>query len=179
MSTVQSAFNELSPSARTVTVVRYPLHVVTAWLGNCQLVAAKHLQVTDEHFERASQKAAVSPRTETHHGCDGLRFAKTCGTMRDDAICTVAEAGIETSTDFAGNSTIGRQGDSQSDSLGGVSDPRLARLIGVWPALADGLKGEILRLAGMRSDDLDDVNNLAETDALDRFRNLDDDASLV
>lgn len=99
--------------------------------------------------------------------------------MRDDAICTVAEAGIETSTDFAGNSTIGRQGDSQSDSLGGVSDPRLARLIGVWPALADGLKGEILRLAGMRSDDLDDVNNLAETDALDRFRNLDDDASLV
>ena len=75
----------------------------------------------------------------------------------------VAEAGIETSTDFAGNSTIGRQGDSQSDSLGGVSDPRLARLIEVWPALAEDVKGEMLALAGIRPYDVDDFNDV-ETD---------------
>ena len=35
-----------------------PLHVVTAWLGNCQLIAAKHyLQVTDEHFAKATHRA--------------------------------------------------------------------------------------------------------------------------
>jgi len=38
----------------------FPPHVVSAWLGNSEIVARKHyLQVTDEHFERA-QKAAQS-----------------------------------------------------------------------------------------------------------------------
>ena len=33
----------------------YPLHAVTAWLGNSQLVAAKHyLQLRDELFQRAA-----------------------------------------------------------------------------------------------------------------------------
>lgn len=59
-----------------------------------------------------------------------------------------------------GNSTIGRQGDSQSDSLGGVSDPRLARLIDVWPALAEDVKREMLTLAGLRPDDVDDFNTV-------------------
>ena len=34
----------------------YPLHAVTAWLGNSQLVAAKHyLQLRDELFQRAAE----------------------------------------------------------------------------------------------------------------------------
>ena len=34
------------------------MHVVCAWLGNSQPVAAKHyLQVTKAHFEQATQKA--------------------------------------------------------------------------------------------------------------------------
>ncbi len=69
----------------------------------------------------------------------------------------IAEAGLETSTDFARNSTIGRQGDSQSDSLGGVSDPWLARLIEVWPALAEDVKGEMRTLAGLRPYDINDL----------------------
>ncbi len=37
------------------------MHVVPQWIGNSQLIAAKHyLQVTDEHFERAAQNAAQS-----------------------------------------------------------------------------------------------------------------------
>jgi hypothetical protein len=32
------------------------MHVVCAWIGNSQAVAAKHyLQTTDEHFEKALQ----------------------------------------------------------------------------------------------------------------------------
>ncbi len=61
---------------------------------------------------------------------------------------------------FAGNSTAGNQGDAESDAVYGVSDPRLARLIEVWPALAEDVKGEMLTLAGLRPDDVDDFNNL-------------------
>ena len=44
-----------------------PLHVVTAWIGNSELVAARHyLQLTDAHFRRAvgepaAQNAAQKP----------------------------------------------------------------------------------------------------------------------
>ena len=38
----------------------YPLHVVTAWIGNSEPVAAKHgLQLTDEHFRRAATEQAA------------------------------------------------------------------------------------------------------------------------
>ncbi len=98
-------FQNLRSTCETELVETYPLHVVTAWLGNSQLVAAKHyLQVTDEHFERAAQKTAQQPsalpRTETHLGCEGLRFAKTCDTMREGTLRTVAEAGIEPARPF-------------------------------------------------------------------------------
>ncbi len=54
-------FQNLRSTRETELAEHYPLHVVTAWLGNSQLVAAKHyLQVTDEHFERAIA-AQVSP----------------------------------------------------------------------------------------------------------------------
>ncbi len=38
----------------------FPMHVVTAWIGNSAAVAKKHyLQVTDEHFERAISQSAA------------------------------------------------------------------------------------------------------------------------
>ena len=38
------------------------IHAVCQWLGNSQLVAAKHyLQVTDGHFEQAVQNPAQQP----------------------------------------------------------------------------------------------------------------------
>ncbi len=47
-------FQNLRSTRETELAEQYPLHVVVAWLGNSQPVAAKHyLQVTAEHFERA------------------------------------------------------------------------------------------------------------------------------
>ncbi len=47
-------FQNLRSSRETELAERWPLHMVCAWLGNSQPVAAKHyLQVTDEHYERA------------------------------------------------------------------------------------------------------------------------------
>ncbi len=66
----------------------------------------------------------------------------------------VTRPGSELSQDSSGKSTVDEQGDAESDAVCVVSDPRLARLIEVWPALADDVKGEMLRLAGCCVDDL-------------------------
>ncbi|MCA9177890.1 MAG: hypothetical protein KDB14_25670 [Planctomycetales bacterium] len=43
-------------SRETELAKEYPIHVVTAWLGNTPRIALKHyLQVTDADFERAAQ----------------------------------------------------------------------------------------------------------------------------
>ena len=58
-------FHNLRASRETELAERFPLHVVTAWLGNTPDIAMKHyLQVTDDHFSRAveeAEKAAQNP----------------------------------------------------------------------------------------------------------------------
>lgn len=64
-------FQNLRSSRETELAERFPIHVVCAWIGNSQPVAAKHyLQVTDEHFERAllSGKATQNPTHAAHVG---------------------------------------------------------------------------------------------------------------
>jgi integrase len=47
-------FHNLRSSRETELVERFPLHVVTAWLGNTPEIARKHyLQVTEQHFAKA------------------------------------------------------------------------------------------------------------------------------
>ena len=49
-------FQNLRSTRETELAESYPLHVVTAWIGNSKAIAAKHyLQVRDEDFERAAQ----------------------------------------------------------------------------------------------------------------------------
>ncbi len=48
-------FQNLRSTRETELAEEYPMHVVCAWIGNSQPIAAKHyLQVTCEHFERAA-----------------------------------------------------------------------------------------------------------------------------
>src|SRR5262249_48027540 len=60
----------LRASRETELAGQFPLHVVTSWIGNSEIVAAKHyLQVTDADFARAAvqipgQQASVSERTD-------------------------------------------------------------------------------------------------------------------
>ena len=47
-------FQNLRSTRETELAEDYPMHVVCAWIGNSQPIAAKHyLQVTDAHFSRA------------------------------------------------------------------------------------------------------------------------------
>lgn len=67
-------FQNLRSTRETELSNEFPLHVVTAWIGNSQLVAAQHyLQVTDQHFSDAThskvghivgQKASETTRNE-------------------------------------------------------------------------------------------------------------------
>jgi integrase len=52
-------FHNLRASRETELAAEFPLHVVCAWIGNTERIAARHyLQVTDGDFERAATGAA-------------------------------------------------------------------------------------------------------------------------
>jgi integrase len=54
-------FHNMRASRETELAAEHPLHVVCAWIGNSQPVAAKHyLQVTDADFQRATERGAES-----------------------------------------------------------------------------------------------------------------------
>ncbi|MEW4564201.1 tyrosine-type recombinase/integrase [Bremerella sp. JC770] len=59
-------FQNLRASRETELANVYPMHVVTAWLGNTELVASKHyMQVTPAHFKKAwgAKSGANSPNS--------------------------------------------------------------------------------------------------------------------
>jgi integrase len=74
-------FHNLRATRETELAQQFPLHVVCAWIGNTQLIAAKHyLQVTDADFDKAtgalrkalrynaSQTSTPSPAVTTNVG---------------------------------------------------------------------------------------------------------------
>jgi len=72
-------FQNLRSTRETELAESFPLHVVTAWIGNSQLVARKHyLQVTDEHFARAARNPAHGAQKATQHPVvqDGMSLSE-------------------------------------------------------------------------------------------------------
>ena len=62
-------FHALRASRETELAQEYPIHVVTAWLGNTPRIALKHyLMVTESDFQKATQKAtqSVTQKPTTH-----------------------------------------------------------------------------------------------------------------
>jgi integrase len=55
-------YQNLRSTRQTELAAEHPIHVVCKWLGNSRAVALEHyLQVTDEDFRKAAQKAAQTP----------------------------------------------------------------------------------------------------------------------
>ncbi len=55
-------FQNLRSTRQTELARDWPEYVVCTWMGNSRLIAREHyLQVTDEHFKKAAQKAAQFP----------------------------------------------------------------------------------------------------------------------
>lgn len=113
-------FVNLRSTRRTELQERFPDHVVNAWLGHSGAVAAKHyLQVTPEHWERASAagvpiaaEGAENPREKTDSGVPtGVPIGdnpvpspaisghkKTRENPGFDAICYLPDGGVVTPT---------------------------------------------------------------------------------
>src|SRR5947209_2347336 len=54
-------FHNLRATRETELAAEHPLHVVCAWVGNTERIAARHyLQVTDEDFRRAASAPAAA-----------------------------------------------------------------------------------------------------------------------
>lgn len=65
-------FQNLRATRQTELEEDFPSHVVNAWIGNTQQVAEKHyLQVTDDHFKRASVGAV---QNAVQYGADSSRI---------------------------------------------------------------------------------------------------------
>jgi hypothetical protein len=55
-----TVFQDLRSSRETELAERFPIQVVCEWIGNSPTVASRHyLQVTDEHFRRATAAGDV------------------------------------------------------------------------------------------------------------------------
>ena len=149
-------FQNLRSSRETELTETFPLHVVVKWLGNSQLIAAKHyLQVTDEHFEQAAQNAAQYPsvlgRTEPQavsavspKNPSMLVPACTCGSMQDSP---GGNHCLELSPLTTPKTPIPQSGRTESgtvDARNGTYDPDLAFIQDRWPDLPDWVKADIL-----------------------------------
>jgi integrase len=103
-------FQNLRSTRETELAESFPLHVVCEWIGNSQPVAMKHyLQITDEHFERATTAVpeavqnpvqqpaelhcmASQPESETP------AFSAENGGLRELACCSMGDEGLEPPT---------------------------------------------------------------------------------
>jgi integrase len=75
-------FQNLRSTRETELAESFPLHVVTAWIGNSQPVALKHyLQVTDDHFDRAvagaPSEAVQNPVQQPAEPCRTASYPET------------------------------------------------------------------------------------------------------
>ena len=78
-------FHNLRASRETELAERFPIHMVTAWLGNTPDIARKHyLQTTDEHFQRALEPVASgSPvNRDVQRACSALQNPVQSGAVR-------------------------------------------------------------------------------------------------
>ena len=108
-------FQNMRSTRETEWAERFPMHVVTKWIGNSEPAAAKHyLQLTDEHFQSAieggaesgaqvAQKPAQQPAAKCRNASQETRRApENKGSVRVEAehydmmrLHQVAEAGLE------------------------------------------------------------------------------------
>lgn len=87
-------FQNMRSTRETELVERFPIHAVCKWLGNSQPVAAKHyLQVTDEHFAKALQKALQSVSADARQDSPGPE-AVTANTAIGGQSPTSAHTGL-------------------------------------------------------------------------------------
>lgn len=96
-------FQNLRSTRETELCETYPVHVVCQWLGNSVPMAAKHyLQVTDSHFQQATQNPAQCLHAQRRNRQQGsgqtLEIASDCDSLLSAAGSKVGPEGSEPPT---------------------------------------------------------------------------------
>jgi hypothetical protein len=111
-------------------------------------------QKTAQHSAtRSVEPPAIASKAKTLRNSGG--FAENVG-----------DTGFDSPSNSSGNPANPSRDGAHSGARNRVDDTWLARLIDVWPGLSDDVRGEILRLAGLRADDVDDLNGVGAAVAL-------------
>ena len=85
-------FQNLRSTRETELAERFPLHLVTAWLGNSQLVATKHyLQVTDDHFAQAASKPTTDLSSQKEAVQNPVQYPTVCLSKTQELDLTMLE----------------------------------------------------------------------------------------
>jgi len=138
-------FQNLRSTRETELAERFPIQVVTAWLGNSPEIARKHyLQVTEDHFRRALKSGAGSgasavqnPVQQAHAGnrkASQSQQADSTNPMPEEALCgsvqnnaapcdihgaaSIPPRGIEQGAGKQGNSQVSETGGAESGASG-------------------------------------------------------------
>ena len=148
----QKPFQNMRSSRETELAGEYPIHVVCKWIGNTELVAAKHyLQVTDEHFEKAVQKAVHSALDRAPQG--SRKKTENPAFPGKNEVCkgvqnTLApRQGLETGAYSSGNTALSEGGGAESGAVDAPMNqlpPDLVTVVSAWAHLSDGDRKRIL-----------------------------------
>lgn len=160
-------FHALRAARETELAKQYPIHVVTAWLGNTPRIALKHyLQVTDADFEQASKSGAKSgaeavqntvqqpsadSRTDRPETTQALDSSRACADSSEPLLVGAGTSSGEDSSrtppENTANTDDSQEGGAES---GAVSAPAscldLACIVTAWPSLPEPIRRAILAL---------------------------------
>lgn len=122
-------FHAMRASRETELAKEYPIHVVTAWLGNTPRIALKHyLQVTDADFERAAEASkeggAESGARSAQNAAQRGRAAKG-GESQEEGATPVGCAAFATPDDTQRVTTKGLSGEDRIRTCGPVTRSRI------------------------------------------------------
>jgi integrase len=154
-------FHNLRASRETELAAKYPIHVVCAWIGNSEKIAAKHyLQVTDEDFERGAKSGAFGVQNAVQQPSATFRNEMNESTEEKDSegfMQEVAEdcdylhsipvppTGLEPSQNTTEKSGSGSKSGAKSDALL-TENPPLSLLNSKWPRLPERDRQTIMEI---------------------------------
>jgi hypothetical protein len=169
-------FHALRASRETELAAEYPVHVVTAWLGNTPKIAMKHyLMTTESDFSKAIGKLVqmavqnpvqLSDNSGANSGaaasrgvsqevarndisrCETTAYAKSCDDLPRPARIISGEDRTGTPPENTGNSLFSAEGAANSGAVAdvGVLAAELARIVAVWPMLSAPIRRAMLAL---------------------------------
>lgn len=161
-------FHNLRSSCETELMEKFPVHVVSKWLGHDPAIALKHYsQTTDEHFAealgksgakngaRVAQKAAQQIAESSCNQMSALganagwitTSADCCDSIQDSADLKTERKGFEAPFEIPGKTGFLIEGGAEcgaaTQTIQAILSPELARIIKAWDRLPPGIKAAI------------------------------------